>query len=550
MINKVVIKNFKRFGEVTFEIPGHVVIAGPNNTGKTTMLQAVAAWNFAYKEWKTLNNSQLRNGYERKPIARQAFSSVPLRSYELLWKNRDYGSRTIEIEVNDDSGWSLAMEFIPNTTEQIFVRPKATVSSVVASNTNVDAVFIPAMTGLTKDEPFYSVQATIDALLGQARPGDVLRNLLVLAYQNTKAWDSLQESIKKLFNFELLPPDNRGAYILAEYRMDPAGKSFDIASAGSGFQQVLMLLTFLNTRKGSVILLDEPDAHLHIILQDAIYSELRAVAERENSQLIIATHSEVIINSVEPRDLCVLLDTPRRITSEQERAILSDSLRILSNTDIMLALDSPGILYIEGVTDLNILKEWAKILNHPLAKIFNSNKFFWKPIITEQRIKGSGIRSTDHHKSLCLVRPDYPALELVDGDANPGIVSSTITGKGYQRLRWNRYEIESYLLHPIALERFVQQASGSAANSPHVQDLQTYLKNNFPPQFFQDPFQDIAFLKNTKARTDLIPPALSAGGIPGFPYQRFNEIAAVMLPGEIHPEVKEKLDLIQRAFNL
>ena len=39
----------------------------------------------------------------------------------------------------------------------------------------------------------------------------------------------------------------------------------DIASAGSGFQQVLMLLAFLNTRTGSpCCLLDEPDAHLHM----------------------------------------------------------------------------------------------------------------------------------------------------------------------------------------------------------------------------------------------------------------------------------------------
>ena len=36
-----------------------------------------------------------------------------------------------------------------------------------------------------------------------------------------------------------------------------------------------MLLTMLNTRPGAVLLLDEPDAHLHVILQDAIYGELR-----------------------------------------------------------------------------------------------------------------------------------------------------------------------------------------------------------------------------------------------------------------------------------
>ena len=42
MITKVVIRRFKRFDEVTFDIPGHIVLAGPNNTGKTTLLQAIA----------------------------------------------------------------------------------------------------------------------------------------------------------------------------------------------------------------------------------------------------------------------------------------------------------------------------------------------------------------------------------------------------------------------------------------------------------------------------------------------------------------------------
>ena len=72
-----------------------------------------------------------------------------------------------------------------------------------------------------------------------------------------------------------------------------------------------MLLTFLYTHPASVLLLDEPDAHLHIILQDAIYGKLRAVAAEQKSQLIIATHSEVIIDTVEPQELCMLLDHPR-----------------------------------------------------------------------------------------------------------------------------------------------------------------------------------------------------------------------------------------------
>ena len=85
----------------------------------------------------------------------------------------------------------------------------------------------------------------------------------------------------------------------------------------------------------------------------------------KHSQLIIATHSEVIIDSVEPSELYVLFDGPRRVADTQERTNLIRSLSVLSNTDIMMAMVVPGILYTEGYTDIAILKEWARILEHP-----------------------------------------------------------------------------------------------------------------------------------------------------------------------------------------
>ena len=123
MIRTVRIRGFKRFGEVEFRLPGHVVLASPNNTGKTTVLQAIASWSLALRRWRELNNFRLRRGYERAPVARQAFSAVPLRSFDLLWMDRRYRRRqAIEIELRHDAGWSVAMEFIADSTEQIHVR--------------------------------------------------------------------------------------------------------------------------------------------------------------------------------------------------------------------------------------------------------------------------------------------------------------------------------------------------------------------------------------------------------------------------------------------
>lgn len=42
-ISKVVLRNFKRFEEETFRLDGNVILTGPNNSGKTTLLQAIAS---------------------------------------------------------------------------------------------------------------------------------------------------------------------------------------------------------------------------------------------------------------------------------------------------------------------------------------------------------------------------------------------------------------------------------------------------------------------------------------------------------------------------
>ena len=555
MIHTVHIRGFKRFDEVAFRLPGHVVLAGPNNTGKTTVLQAIASWSLALRRWRELNDFNRRRGYTRAPIARQAFSSVPLRSFDLLWRDKSYRGQ-IEIEVRHSDGWSVTMELIANTTEQIYVRPvKQGTSAEVLPTLDLPAVLVPPMTGLSTEEPLFQ-SPLIDQLLGLGRPGEVLRNLIVAAHSDESSWDLLRESIGKLFGYELMPPESSGPYIRSEYRMAEGGPLLDIASAGSGFQQVLMLLAFLHTRQGAVLLLDEPDAHLHLILQDAIYHELRSVAARQRSQLIVATHSEVVINAVEPRELCVMLHEPRMVADNAERSQLVSSLRVLSNADIMQALSVCGVLYVEDFTDISILRAWAEVLQHRAAGLLNT-ELMWKPLVFQAqedrrgtKAGGRGVLARDHFEALQLAREGLPGLELRDGDAQPPIPDTEITGAELQRLRWRRYEIESYLVHPDALARFVQVEVGMDNAAVHVDDMLAYWRDEFPPALVQDPLSDHAFLNGTKARTEILPPLLEAAGLPVLHYTRYHEIAALMQPAEIHPEVTEKLDAICRAFGV
>jgi len=145
MISKVIIRNFKKFDEVKFTIPEHIVLAGPNNTGKTTLLQAIASWSLALNRWKQLNDyNSRRGGYTRAPMSRQSFSSVPLRNYDLLWTDKS-GNNVIEIEVHSQDGRDVTMEFIWDTSEQIYVRPKVSTSVENIQSANLSVVYVPPM---------------------------------------------------------------------------------------------------------------------------------------------------------------------------------------------------------------------------------------------------------------------------------------------------------------------------------------------------------------------------------------------------------------------
>ena len=218
----------------------------------------------------------------------------------------------------------------------------------------------------------------------------------------------------------------------------------------------------------------------------------------------------------------------------------------------MQALDARGILYVEDFTDINILRAFATKLDHRAAGLLKT-ELMWKSTVFQTRhagVGGPGVKARDHFEALQLVRENLPGLELVDGDAHPGIQGDEITGVGLQRLRWRRYEIESYLVHPEALIRFVEMTVGIATSAPHVEEMPCYWRDNFPPAVVREPLGDHEFLNVTTARTRLLPPLLEAAGIGDLPYTRYHEIAQVMGADEIHPEIREKLDAICHAFRV
>jgi hypothetical protein len=348
-------------------------------------------------------------------------------------------------------------------------------------------------------------------------------------------WEALNDQVESLFKIKLSRPNYSPGqpYIICEYSEANNNRPLDLSNAGSGFLQVLLLLSFFYARPATILLMDEPDAHLHVILQKETYDLLRRIASQRNCQLLIATHSEVLLDSTDPsRVLAFIGERPHLLSHDVEKDALREALKRLTTTDLILGRDIESVLYVEGESDEKILSEWARILKHKQAGLF-----FERPYV--HWLGGRSIKEAkDHYFALRAAFPRIRGVCLLDGD-NRDEPDSDTTKAGLRVLRWRRYEIENYLLIPAAIKRYVSA----------LPLFESKVDKEFGKQVPSgtDLFSDHVSLVRVKGSDEFLVPLLEKAGKPT-PKKNLYLIAAFMLPEEIHPEVKEKLDEISSAI--
>ena len=328
---------------------------------------------------------------------------MPLADFNHLWHSKNI-QQPIALWLYTKQ-WKIGFEIIYKEQELADIRPAREVEEVDLEQ-YIDepllSIYVPPLSGVDITEaPFDPV--VIPARLARAQAGTVLRNLLVAVCQNPEKWKELTEVVRSFFGYDLLTPSAGKDEILAGYRHSEQGTFYHLSSAASGFLQVLLIYSSLLYKKASVVLIDEPDAHLHILLQDKIYHSLCQLARHNRSQLIIATHSERLINAATQDNLRLLTGELRKVNNGRK---LGDTLH-LENTEILLAETEPGILYIEGSTDIPFLREWARVRRHPLLE-FLEKPFGWH---TAEN-KWPAVR---HFSAMRLMVPAFRGVELCDG---------------------------------------------------------------------------------------------------------------------------------------
>ncbi|MCX7049231.1 MAG: ATP-binding protein [Candidatus Sumerlaeota bacterium] len=569
MLTRLRIRNFKRFEEADIELGKTVIFIGPNNCGKSTALQALALCEKGVQRWNEKRKG--KDVPDKRPgaaINRRDLLSVPVPNAKLLWhdlhvrdiqrnQNADakpeQKTRNICIEiivdgVSNDKAWTCGLEFDYANEESFYCRPlrinqktKAERMLIPSESAFIHIAYLPPMSGLAAKEPKWE-PGSINVLIGEGQTAQVLRNLCYQIYssENPENWNSLTRQIVMLFGIKLQPPvfiSERGEIEMAY--QEPNGILLDLLSSGRGLQQTLLLLAHLYANPGAILLLDEPDAHLEILRQRQIYSVLCETAERQGSQIIAASHSEVLLNEAAERDTVIaFVGKPHRIDDRGSQVL--KALRDIGFDQYYQAQQTGWALYLENSTDLAILKTFAKILDH------EAQAFLERPFV-HYVATNLPKRAEDHFFGLREAKPDMVGVALFDR-----LDKNLQQGMPLLEMMWQRREIENYLCteetllayarHDVPNDLFgvAELAKREQAMREAIQEISSALRTLGKPE---------PWSPDIKVSDDFLEPLFSAFfkklGLPLLLRKsEYYQLAPLMPKDQIAAEVREKLDMI------
>lgn len=514
MIHKLQITNFKRLGTKEIILKDNIsLVVGGNNSGKTSVLHALAVWEYAKqvliyeKNPRALYHGFSGDGYG---VTLDDFTPINIPSFRYLWTN-----------LKADSGYTLAIScfWILNDTEKhlkiglAYGQEKLYIKTLDSNINEGDyiphVVYLPTFAGINSKEEWHT-PAVRNKYIGQGLAGSVLRNqIMELFLQNAKirkerkgdrskilesdlkwirendAYELLNQTMFSIFKGMLYPKafnPNFHTHVLVNFRKgEIVNKRFkpfadykerDIMVEGSGFLQWLSVYTMAVTPNIDVLLLDEPDAHLHCSLQSELFTHLQRIATLKRKQILIATHSTDIIKTYDFGRILSVSNTSIRYLASADAKI-----RIISGIGseyfplLEAVQKNKRVLFVENESDAKLLKIFCDKYS-----VWPNNLVVWPKANkqSERTILFLYLKEQIHDLK-CISLSDRDNELYREGTSNlHDNTPDKVEGNNELRYRkWRRWEMESYLISKPAIVRLIMNKNG-VSNDDATRDFDNY----------------------------------------------------------------------------
>ncbi len=305
-ISSIHIRNFKRIHSVDIELGDITYLVGGNNSGKSSVLQAIHT-GFSCAQL-SLERGNRKNPVKALPEADLLYS--PTAHFSDLGHSSPYRGPS-----TPDKG---TIQFVPPTSsnhpEQRYTitlyKPRNhnnagvelqgpdPIASAIADKATLFSVYVPGLTGI----PLYEEYKSLGAILRTAAGGEanlVFRNIL-LQLEKQNRLPELERLVTRVLGkkarFTIDFDDDRSLYIDVKLALGRTN-AIPVDLWGTGVLQVTQMFAYALLFQPTLFLIDEPDSHLHPSLQQTLAQAFEAIAKELECRIIITTHSRHMISA-------------------------------------------------------------------------------------------------------------------------------------------------------------------------------------------------------------------------------------------------------------
>jgi energy-coupling factor transporter ATP-binding protein EcfA2 len=306
-IKSVTIRRFKRLQELTLPLGDVTLLIGANNSGKSSILQALHFAVSIAQSARLVGEgvAWARDTFELSFNPAQLIYSPVADVMSLASGGTLQEPRTsrIEIEIVADDGGRCLVGLRRGRNRNIAVSLEGRALGEQLMNIEQPfTVYAPGLAGVPKEERYMS-PGVVRRIVARGDANLVLRNVLRMLSHDVAAWDIFIEDMRSIFpgidiavEFDENTDENISAYFAL-----PGGPRLPVDAAGTSILQASQLLGYIGLFRPRVLILDEPDSHLHPDNQRALCSLVHRVAAERDFQAVVSTHSRHVLDAMKNR---------------------------------------------------------------------------------------------------------------------------------------------------------------------------------------------------------------------------------------------------------
>lgn len=288
------------------------LIIGPNNNGKTTLLNEIfgsASGVLINKDFKWIKEIDVKSINIKETITKLIPTAIGISSFDLVKNLKDTGYKSFN---NNDGTWnSSVLHRIQNIADG-------------DSTYKIDHRLVNG-----QDEDWHFWRFFINSLItietcdtrasgtfvSQIRNiiGDQDEDILKYIFKNKETLNKIQNNIKDVFGFKIGFDDLRQGELALRILPNPPikkrGDSAEVAiewqkrspviiSQGHGLKAYLKIVFSLLQQYKSIIFIDEPETFLHPPQRRALGTLVAKLAKEENKQVFISTHDTEFLRGI------------------------------------------------------------------------------------------------------------------------------------------------------------------------------------------------------------------------------------------------------------